>query len=626
MDAATYAPLSHIDISINGQKQTSNSMGLAVFTFPNKAYGDYINLRIQIHNDNYTYTHRSWQDQRLATDVLTKDTIVIYIADSKLYEKERDQLFDSLFMFYYRNTIIPAWEQGNNEIAKEHSSEHSNWLNQFVQSNLFQDVQTMLIEIAGSINPLQMSFIDSNIRCKSEKALLHGDMRTCLSLARNQITENDVSEQNLQTIWYYLELLQAIKDSTDSYAEKYHQILYNNGYNKNSYAIINYITSIPAENSTKIKDLQTFMKDSCKDVFLNTILCRPHSFYISEENTEDVLAEILYKIELYKQYFPYNDTRLIWLHTQAAYFHLTLGDTLETYHQLDTALSQIYQLDIRDFNSKQDYLLYCIQAIPNMFILPAEEDSAYPITRKLINAHLDFAEQLYETDSSLACKLLYLYILKSSIAYADSSVIVERINLMEDLTRDLLPIIPHLMIPQHVANCQILLKNGIRRQISQDNLLQLFANYKEAIYNCEPLFPYFYEFGIDINFDTRIMCMAKQNTHLLNYLDQFTDELLQKKSVTLHQDSLILKGEYYNTEAERLYKYTLYQEAIPVYDQAINYYQKAIPNHEMCHIQILDAILQKGDAYMYSQQYEEAIQCFNTVIEKKTATNITNSP
>lgn len=613
-DIGTGQPIQGVQLTIDGQNITSDAKGTAVFRFPGKNYGDYTNLYFKINKPGYTYLNKGWKGQSWATDILSRDTMHIYMVETARYEKERDRLFDSLFHFHYRNAYLPFCEQGLDAV-KDDPDDANEWFSVFVQANLYNDIKTQLFDIADHINPLQMSYIDSDIRRESERALLNGDYQTCLSLARAQIAENDVSEQNLQKILYYLDLRLAVKDTTP--AKEYYELLFNRGFNRNDNFLIDYLNCLHGEDSVKEENIRTYIKDNCKDPYMHFIVSRPIPYSLFLKNPEEGKAESLTRIRLLKQhvqdcYFAEIDFRI-----NAAYFHIETGDSLEACRQLDTAYSLLFRPNGLDFQTELDSNLWFIKKITDLMLLPAEKDSAFPITKNLINKHLQLLDETCQKQHTLYNNLLYLYALKNSIEYSDSENINRRILEMDRITCSLLTEFPHLMLPQHMANRYMLLRSGLYFHADKDSLQRLFSAYRSSMLECESLYPYLYDYALNRNFDLKIFCYAQESYSLLDELDAFTAELLEKKAAYFGKDSLVLKGEFYNTEAEQLYHRDYFQQALPLYDKAIRYHERAAQTNGMSHIHILHTWLQKGDAYMQSEQYGEALRCYRQVFGRK---------
>ena len=75
-------PLAGVQVRCAGQTQTTNAKGLAVFTFPGKAYGDFVDMNIHIERQGFVSVGRDWNSRKLATDVLSKETLTIYMMDA----------------------------------------------------------------------------------------------------------------------------------------------------------------------------------------------------------------------------------------------------------------------------------------------------------------------------------------------------------------------------------------------------------------------------------------------------------------------------------------------------------------------------------------------------------------
>ncbi|MBQ6666784.1 MAG: hypothetical protein IJM65_01555 [Bacteroidales bacterium] len=249
MDYGSGQPMAGVQVRCAGQTQTTNAKGLAVFTFPGKAYGDFVDMNIHIERQGFVSVGRDWNSRKLATDVLSRETITIYMTDAASYTAERERLFDSLHMHHYREITSNLLEQAASEVAAD-PDEASEWSSAFaIHQNMYSVAWSMFDNVAEAINPPSMHYISKDIRKACEKALSDGDLKGCLALARAQIADNDTGEENLQRIYYYLTIHDAAEDTTP--ASKYYKILFDHGFNKNSGFIINYMNCLGSEERTR---------------------------------------------------------------------------------------------------------------------------------------------------------------------------------------------------------------------------------------------------------------------------------------------------------------------------------------------------------------------------------------
>ena len=108
-DYETGQPMAGVEVKCGGQTQTTNAKGLAAFTFAGKAYGDYVNFDITLRKKDDLSIGRDWKSRQLPSDVLTKEPIVLCMMKAGRYYADLERLFDSLFLFSYRDTYLPLW-------------------------------------------------------------------------------------------------------------------------------------------------------------------------------------------------------------------------------------------------------------------------------------------------------------------------------------------------------------------------------------------------------------------------------------------------------------------------------------------------------------------------------------
>lgn len=621
MDYGSGQPMAGVQVRCAGQTQTTNAKGLAVFTFPGKAYGDYVDMDFLIKHPGYVGLGRDWKSFRLANDILSKETITFYMVDSKRFFAERNKLFDSLFMHHYRETYIPLLEEASAEVREDPSSAFQ-WFHHFANVNLYSEAKYLLYDVADMINPLDMSYIDSDIRNTCEKALLNGDLKGCLELARAQIVDNDLSEKNLQRIYYYLKIRKAANDTTP--ASNYHKILFDNGFKNKPGFIIDYMNCLHGEGRTDEEEaLRPFAKDSCKDPYMNIIISRPSSYTLFMEDREAGIAEALAKIQLIEKDFPKLKTMSSIFREIAANFLLWNGDTLQAARQLDTALSRLMETDSNEAATKLGYMHHLNEVITDLIVMPSYLDSAYPIGREIRETHLRLTRELYQADNSLHNRLFYFYALDNNVIRYDSTAFAN-LKDMDRLLPELLEGMPEIMYPTRIYIKDLLMETNLIINAQPDSNISYFNNYKAALPPSERLFPYAYAYGIGNNYDCKKICLRNGITSLIPLLDSYTEELLEKKAHHLQKDLVSVKAECYGDLAEQFYRDGMYEQALPLYDQAISYHRQTMPANDSTLLTIQTILMQKGDAYMQMEQLPEAFNCYQQVLdyEKRMPANL----
>lgn len=610
MDYGSGQPLAGVQVRCAGQTQTTNAKGLAVFTFPGKAYGDFVELDITLRKTDYISIGKDWKSRQLPSNVLTKEPLVLNMVKAGRYYAERDRLFDSLFLFRYRDTYRTLLEQAAAETAED-PDEANGWSNAFVHQNMYNEAWKTLYEIANEINPLAMHSIDSSLRKSCEHALWNGDLQGSLALARAQIADNDFSDQNLQRIMYYLELWEAAEDTTPT--SPYYKILFDHGFSKNTYTVIGYMNCLLKEDKKEASEaFRAYAKDSCKDLYMNLIVSRPHTMDLFNESPEAGVAEALAKVRIEEQYFPDYKSMICHYRRTAAYYLLESGDTLQANRQLDTALETLLQTDRNNYVTETDYLLKITDELNNLVAFPEGIDSA--LAQRIMEKHLWATSEIYRLHPSLFSRLLYFYAIKNSLKQYDNATLA-RIRTMEGLLPELQRVMPEIMYPEQLRIKELLLQGSLQLHASKEEITRCFNDYKAALPPCEPWHPYLYAYGLNTNYAIKARCYSTGNTFLIQPLDTYTDELLEKKARILQKDSFLVKAMLYNNEAEMFYSNELYEQSLASYDKSISYYRKSLPTNDSLWMEILTAMLQKGDAYMRMEQLPEAFNCYQQVLD-----------
>ena len=609
MDYGSGQPMAGVQVRCAGQTQTTNAKGLAVFTFPGKAYGDFVDMDFLIKHPGYVSLGMDWNSFRLATDILSKETITFYMVDSKRYYAERDRLFDSLFMHHYRETYNARWEEAAAEVREEPASAFQ-WFHHFANVNLYNEAKYLLYDVADMISPLDMSYIDSDIRNACEKALLNGDLKGCMELARAQIADNDLSEKNLKRIYYYLKIRKAANDTTP--ASNYYKILFDNGFSKKTNFVIDYINCLEdEEDDGQVETIRKYAKDSFNDPYMNLIVYRKIP---SMDNPAAAIAEELETIRLMEMHTPSLKSAIFHYRARCAARLLVAKDTLGAVRQLDTAFSRLMGTDPNEFSSELAHKHNINELITELFILPSELDSAYPIGREIRETHLRLTRELYQADNSFHNRLFYFYALDNNVIRYDSTAFAN-LKDMDRMLPELLEEMPGIMYPTRIYIKDLLMETNLIIKAQPDSNISYFNNYKAALPPSERLFPYAYAYGIGNNYDCKKICLRNGITSLIPLLDSYTEELLEKKARHLQKDLVSVKAEYYGDLAEQFYRDGMYEQALPVYDQAIGYHRQTMPSNDSTLLTIQNILMQKGDAYMQIEQLLEAFNCYQQVLD-----------
>ena len=458
-----------------------------------------------------------------------------------------------------------------------------------------------------------MFYIDSDLRKSCEEALLRGDFRQCLERAKAQIVENDLSEKNLQRIAYYLAVKEADPFESDTTpSSPYYKLLIDQGF-KNPSWMIYYTDCLRQEGKTEeVKKAMEEIKTTYKDPYMKLIISRPMAYELFENDQDSGIAEAMTKIQLLKDSFPNNhETRCLY-RTRAAYFFLNKGDTLSACRQLDTAFNDLFQTDKDRYYSELTQKKSQLGTVSRMIFIPV--DSLYPITKKIADTHLQLAADLYRMAPSLYSRLLYLYALQNQNYQSDTVITINNMQNINSIFSELVHDMPSLMYPKQLGFKYGMIVCDLVYHAHPDSLERHFAQCKAAWADCKSISPYFYAFCLDRNYQTKAVSHMLENNFLLKPLDAFNDELLTLEASLLGEDSLDIKCDFFHTEAKKLYKDELYSQSLSSYDKASRYYEKKLPDNDS-YLNILDIFLQKGDAYLALEQYQEAYNSYQQVLD-----------
>lgn len=606
IDYSTGKPLAGAALECCGQKLTTNAKGVAVFTSKKHKYGDFMRIE-KITLPNHYYVSRDWKSHK--SDTFRKDTLVYYMVDSKLYVREEEALFDSLFMFDYNTHAAPKLSEAASMAnygfySKEELAEY------LMSANPLDKVLEMRSGYTR-IQPYEMDFIDKEIRKECEELLMRGDIDGCLEKAREQIAENDISEKNLQRISYFLNILFCLKDTTPK--SDYYKILYDNGLRAQAY-IRDYYFALLAENKTeKAEEFRQSILAKNKDPYLAFAL-RPNEFDGFDTNPQASFDKMALRLKSAKDIVHQGSVHVANTYARFAQMHLMNGDTLKAECYLDSAFTEQlkdspdYYPDERSFKA---WTLYSLSWLPF-------ENIKGPASDKIYNYRLQLARDIYTADrGSLFGRMAYFYVLQEMVARYDS-LQPQFVPTIDSLANSLSDELPYLMLPQVLKSKTLLLAMSIDNQETPGESLQKLANYREAYYKCNKLYPnIFSQRCIAANSYLKLFSYKTENDFLAEAVDAFNEELLANDPDNQGIDSLIVKGNYYNSDAESLYREELYQQSMKSYNKAAGYYTRAAANDTsgFAHILLCNNLLQKGDAYFNLKRYDDAIACYQQVFD-----------
>ena len=613
IDYSTRKPLAGATFECNGQKLTTNASGVAVFTSKKHKYGDYCETGY-IKAEGYVSIGPRWKNRK--SDLLCKDTIIYYMADAKQFFDERERVFDSLFMFKYRNEFVPSLEQASYMLY--FGTDADELCNQLKSQEYFTEARDLYYTTASNVHPLSLYYIDKEIRRPCEEYLLRGDAEKCLQTAKNQIVEGDNSDKNLQRIDYYLALRDATNDTT--HVSHYYKILYDNGFRSDDF-LYNYYYEL--ENEGKIDEAEQLQKTELaktKSPYLKLKLGKsPFKIYTQDPenpNAEAAIKSCLDNIEATRSagqnFFALNN--MTYYFRSATYICLWEENEQQAEQYLDSTYNTILKLDRNDFNNE---LSYKRGILNRLSVLPCFNGFESPTSDKIKDYALRLTKEILDEKPSLCSRLLYMYLLQDMITDNDSLTIIY-LPAMDSVEQSLKDELPYIMLPGIFRTKFNTTVAALYSEGTPGEILDNFNEYKKAFYACRELYPDIFERNcLYNNFNIKKSGYKTGNDFIAEPADALSEEILAAEAKKDGNDSLLMKGAFYNAQAENLYRDEYYQQSMRCYDKSAEYYTRAAANDTtgFAYIKLCDNLLQKGDAYYNLKRYDDAIATYQKVFD-----------
>ena len=607
VDYGTGKPLEGVTIECLDQKITTNANGVAVFTSQKQKYGDFMNLG-KVRKENYVNLGKAWKNMK--SDLLTKDSVLIYMVDSKRYNAERENLFDSLCMYFYRNTVLHKFREITNMAYM--SNENDQLADQLMNLNQFDGLRQLFREITNYINPLEMYYIDKDVRKDCEAALLKGDINGCVEKAKNQIVDDDMSDKNLQRIAYYLAVKDANNDTVP--VSNYYKMLYDKGVN-NTWFLYKYYLSLIDENEQEAEQLRQSELKRSKDPSLSFYL-RPNAFKIFlEKDHEEGIKQAFEDLKKAKALPKFDADRIASSYSVISRLYMwdENQSTAELY--LDSAYNMFRKVDRKEYSNIPSYLR---DQLFDLSLTPCLEMENSETTPKVLGYMVNTARELYQIEPTLSSKLFYLYTLQNALSGNDSLMALY-IPTIDSLQQELKDDMPYILLPNIFGKTKtIKFVMSLYSDDAPGEVLKKFDEYKAAYYECNEIYPGIFDrHCLRVNRAIKLGGYKTDNDFIADKVDFFSDELLTAIAKRDGTDSLVAKAEFYNSDAESLYHEELYQQSMKSYDKAAGYYARAVANDAsgFAYIKLCDNLLQKGDAYLNLKRYDEAFDCYQKVFD-----------
>ena len=606
LDYGTGKPLSGVTIECCGQTLSTNAGGVAVFSSKKHKYGDFMDLG-KVRKENYALLGKAWKNMK--DYALTKDSVLIYMVDHRRYNTERENLFDSLCMYFYRNSVVPKFREITNMTIM--SGETDELAGQLMDLNQFEGLRDLYRKIANSVNPLDRCFIDKDVRKDCEALLLRGDIEGCVEKARNQIVDGDMSDKNLQRIDYYLAVRDANNDTTP--ASHYYKMLYDNGFN-NVMFLYDYYNALVAEGHEQEAEQlrQTELKKS-KDPSAPYYLSQNFYKTFIEKDHAEGIKQALEFLKTVKSLPKFEADNLAWTYSSISRLYLWDENQSKAEQYLDSAYNMYRKVDRNGYNNKSSYLrnqLFTLSLTP-CFDLENSE-----LTSEIKDYMVSTARELYQIEPTLSSKLFYLYTMQK-VSSDNDSLLTIYLPAIDSLQQELKSEMPYILLPNILGKTKtIKVAMSLYSDDAPGEILKKYDDYKMSYRECSKYYPTVFEgHCLRVNSALKVHGYKTDNDFIAEKVDAFSEELLAAIAKRNGEDTLVAKAEYYNSEAERLYNEELYKQSIQSYDKAAGYYEKAAADDATGQsiIELCTNRLQKGDALFNQERYNEAFDCYQQV-------------
>ncbi|MBR4135400.1 MAG: hypothetical protein IKU03_03195 [Bacteroidales bacterium] len=624
-DAVTGKPLAGAKLVLNGQQLQTNAKGVAVAVLPNEFKGAYLS-----HDWWYLdgYSALTYMGRYQWGDVQSSDTLFSYMIPDSLYEQGVTNAFMKLFgkdINLLTDKIRDAFQE-----SKDDPDSRDDFAQRMfdTEGTLFTDAGFLLSDALDITN---ITYNDRTMPAEMKELLLDGKINEAVTMAREQIVPNDRSHENLIRIARYMDLrtLYTSTEDTSKYSD-YSRILYEQKFNLNS--TVSHLHALGSDNlydewkevsdkerkNNRVPVWEVYFEDPA---YQNKNIDNERFVQASENRVK--------KVKELAPHFTYNDfCNVLSNQYQGLYdAYYTIEDSLKASdcmdsllyyrkHYLETYNQGVFRNDVVGFWS----LFYPTFQMTDSY-MPINNDKIINISFDLMN----LCEHLYRNypDNDMA-QLLYgitgynLYNLFQTINDEHDSILSVEKKLNE---------IQQILVKKYpeyfsVANMQISSDIYWRSLSAEEEgeavLKQYFQNYRASHDIIQQLYPLaFLRNYLRFNNVTEAYMNATGQFKTSNELNDFTNELLKMQALEEKIPFEAAKAKHYNNVAERLYKWELYEQGVSQYQLANDYFKQAVSRDHHWWIPYLTNYLQMGDAYLYSEQYDQAIASYRKILAEE---------
>jgi len=621
----TNRPLAGAACTFYGQTITTNAKGVAVLNLPADRKGDYL-PREEWYLDHYTYVGRLTFESRNQY-FQSRDTMRLYMMKTSDYNAEVMDLFKKSFNFAYR-TAAQAMLAYNDSLA--HHPDRDEYYAQRLMiyatesySHLTGDAYSDVASI-GSWN--LFSFGPDILEGVTE-LLRSGDVNRAVAAAKAQIRPGDTSLANLQRISLYLTLhdLELATLDTQSTVD-YQKTLYEQHYSIRTPA--NYIFALAAENRFDEAEAVARKEKANPHLPSTEYAFYPLANQYFGKNEDSLRAGFARQTQIflknYRRYPSIDMTEdLAWCYRIVTLMHEYCSDSTSAHRTIDSCIT-LYNQCLKSYNApktERNQRIIDINTDLLNYINTGFSSKMDSLRTVLITDIYQAAKENYDTEpDNLFYQLQYAARINPYIDML--SELGDKDSLLKVAIRDFSALID-LMAPKYpeaftVENMVIksrLLGADMNDGADEATLRNSFRKFKETYSSVNSLYPDIFT-STYLSFVPAIGRAAKsqQLNQLAADIYLFVDELLHQTAQKAGKSFEVQKALFLNDQAENYYQQQQYATAISYYEQANEYFQKAIAQDPTQWIPFLRNFLQMGDAYLYQGKFEEALNTYRKVL------------
>ena len=604
-DAVTDKPLENVKLNIVGENEViSNAKGVAVMVSSTKKTGEEYFVK-SVTKDGYMYLGRSWKSSA-NYPLISKDTAEYLLCSTEEYRKVSNLYYSAMLKSVYKETN--EYFDRLNQALKENPADYDDIAFEFLSVGLIRDVVNSTYDMPSVRSIMRLP---QKIRQDCEDLIAKGENRKAIDLIESRIKENDLSEENLMTVDYYLRILDLEPEYQNSIdLAPFYRLLAR----KRETETENYLWAVSNSKEFDMTTEYPLWKDKLKterskiggEFCYNLVLAGE-----DEAKAEECVKRLHKNMEaLNENKATDDDLALASQYSRFSSVCLAKGDTAQalTYRNKMFKCFETVKAynDIERIRYNNEFARLTLNSGGTL-----AKDT---IREKEISAWLDGLLQTdFELDSSLLIARIPYIVLSNLQMNADKETKEDYLARLKE---------HEFLIKGVEKDCEgYFLRDlwGLKytemsNAVDYDNM---YKNWQEII-----------DYNKRINAicpDVLLISQYKVNQEFLRYAKYYGTEQ-QVKEVIESNDNLLkivekydkLYSYYYraqnnNDMAEYLYSIQEYDKAKSYYDKEIEYRTLAAQEDSTLWYYLATVYLQAGDAYAYTKDYAKAIEMYSKV-------------